>query len=100
MIEPPVWSSERLEADRLKAIAAFLKERLEEPLEDYLEAFDEYQGYVEEVLETTVDLSDLEGPALDLLSEPHLLMDAQNRGLTIFWAHDLQPLTDWIASTK
>jgi hypothetical protein len=30
----------------------------------------------------------------------HNLMDAQNRGLTIFWAHDLKPLTEWIASTK
>lgn len=30
----------------------------------------------------------------------HNLLDAQNRGLTIFWAHDLKPLTDWITSTK
>jgi hypothetical protein len=30
----------------------------------------------------------------------HNLQDAQDRGLTIFWAHDLKPLTDWIAATK
>jgi len=30
----------------------------------------------------------------------HNLLDAQDRGLTLFWAHDLKPLTDWIASTK
>lgn len=72
MIEPPVWTAEQLEIDRLKASAAFTKERLEEPLEDYLEAFDQYQGYVEELLETTIDLTDLETPALDVLSEPHL----------------------------
>lgn len=30
----------------------------------------------------------------------HNLLDAQERGLTVFWAHDLQPLTDWIASIK
>ena len=30
----------------------------------------------------------------------HNLLDAQDRGLTVFWAHDLKPLTDWIASTK
>lgn len=30
----------------------------------------------------------------------HNLLDAQDRGLTIFWAHDLTPLTDWIASTR
>ncbi len=73
MIEPPVWTSEQLEVDRIKASAAFSKERLEEPLEDYLEAFDEYQGYVEEVLETTIDLSNLESPALDVLGDQHLL---------------------------
>lgn len=73
MIDPPVWTKEQLEADRLKASAAFSKERLEEPLEDYLEAFDEYQGYVEEILETTVDLAQLETTALDVLGDPHLL---------------------------
>ncbi len=73
MIDPPVWTAEQLEIDRIKASAAFIKERLEEPLEDYLEAFDQYQGHVEELLETTVDLTDLDTPALDVLSDPHLL---------------------------
>lgn len=73
MIDPPVWTSDQLELDRAKASAAFSKERLEEPLEDYLEAFDEYQGHVEEMLETTVDLSQLEANALEVLTDPHLL---------------------------
>jgi len=30
----------------------------------------------------------------------HNLKDAQERGLTIFWAHNLQALTDWIIQTK
>jgi hypothetical protein len=71
--EPPVWTREQLEIDRLKAIAIFRTERMEEPLEDYLEAFDEYQGHIEELLETTVDLAQLEGSALDVLTDPHLL---------------------------
>lgn len=73
MTEPPVWTQEQLEIDRLKAIAIFRNERMEEPLEDYLEAFDEYQGHIEELLETTVDLSQLETSALDVLTDPHLL---------------------------
>lgn len=73
MIEAPVWTSKQLEADLIKSAAAFSKERLEEPLEDYLEAFDEYQGYVEEILETTVDLSELEASALDVLGDARLL---------------------------
>ena len=44
MIDPPQWAKEHLEADRIKAIELFRKERMEEPLEDYLEAFDQYQG--------------------------------------------------------
>jgi hypothetical protein len=72
VIEPPIWTTEQLEADRLQAIAIFRKERMEEPLEDYLEAFDQYQGYIEELLETTVDLSQLESQALEVLSDPHL----------------------------
>lgn len=73
MIEPPVWNDEQLDTERVRASAIFSKERLEEPLEDYLEAFDEYQGYVEEILETTVDLTDLDTSALDVLGDPRLL---------------------------
>lgn len=47
MIDPPLWTGSQLEADRLNAIRLFRKERTEEPLEDYLEGSDEYQGYIE-----------------------------------------------------
>jgi hypothetical protein len=30
----------------------------------------------------------------------HHLEDAQERGLTLFWAHNLKPLTEWITSVK
>lgn len=73
LLEPPQWPKERLEADRVKAVAIFRKLRLEEPLEDYLEAFDEYQGFIEVLLETTVDLSALDASALEVLTDPHLL---------------------------
>lgn len=73
MIDPPLWSKEQLEADSMKAISVFRKERMEEPLEDYLEAFDLYQGYFEEFLETTVDLAQLDAQALEVLTDPRLL---------------------------
>ena len=50
-VEPLRWTEEQLEADRLKAIEAFRVERMQEPLEAYLEAFDEYRGAVEDLLE-------------------------------------------------
>jgi hypothetical protein len=73
VIDPPLWSNEQLEADRMKAIAIFRKERMEEPLDDYLEAFDQYQGQIEEFLETTVDLTQLQSHALEVLTNPNLL---------------------------
>ncbi len=30
----------------------------------------------------------------------HKLNDAQERGLSLYWAHNLGPLTEWIASTR
>jgi len=30
----------------------------------------------------------------------HNLQDAQSKGLSIFWGHDLKPMTDWIETTR
>ena len=73
MIEPPQWSEEEFQRDRLEAIANFRHERLEEPLEAYLELFDKYQGVFEELLEATVDLSALHEKGLDVLTDDRLL---------------------------
>lgn len=73
MKEPPIWTGAQLDADRIKSSAGFIKERLEEPLEDYLEAYDEYQGVVEELLELTVDLTQIDTAALDILTDSRML---------------------------
>lgn len=73
MIEPPVWTREQLDGERARAIGLFRKERLDEPLGDYLEAFDSYRVYIEKLLHTTRNLSELETTALDVLTDPHLL---------------------------
>lgn len=74
MIDPPVWNDTQLDADRVKAVAAFSKERLEEPSGDYLKAFDEYLGHIEKFLTSTANLKDLNHEtALDVLSDPRLL---------------------------
>lgn len=94
MKEPPVWTSAQLDADRAKSSAVFTKERLEEPLEDYLEAFDEYQGFVEELLETTVDLSQIDETALDILSNPKLQECFRYLAAPPISADDLKVLAD------
>lgn len=71
-IPPPRWTREELLAGQQKATVLFRKERLEEPLEDYLDAFEEYQGKVEELLEVTVDLTTLEENALAILKDTKL----------------------------
>jgi XamI restriction endonuclease len=94
VIEPIQWTRDELEADRLAAIGLFRKERTEEPLEDYLEGFDKYQGYVEDLLETTVDLSRLDGAGLEVLSDPHLLEAFRYIAAPPISADDLKVLAD------
>ena len=43
---------------------------MREPLEQYLEAFDKYRGTVEDILEATVDLSQLATLAVDVVVDP------------------------------
>ena len=69
MTSPPVWSSEELEEARQFAELHFREERYTEPLEIYLQFFDEYQAVVEEVLEQTEDLTELRPRANDLLND-------------------------------
>jgi len=73
MIAPAKWTDEQLDAERNKAREIFRQERMLEPLEQYLETFEHYQGVVEDLLETTIDLSNLNETALDVLTNEDLL---------------------------
>jgi XamI restriction endonuclease len=70
--KPPVWTPDELERDRQSAVEIFRKQRVEEPLEIYGEAFDQRQGQFEVLLEQTVDLTELGQHAIDILTTPHL----------------------------
>jgi hypothetical protein len=70
MIDPPVWSRDQLDEARQKAEEHFREGRHVEPLELYLELFDEYRSIVEEFLEQTVDLTRLREQAPELLADP------------------------------
>jgi hypothetical protein len=72
-LEPPRWDDERLEADRRKAIVDFREERIREPLEEYLEKFEEARDAFDELMEETVDLTGLSARAVDILTNPELL---------------------------
>lgn len=63
MIDPPVWNADDLGRLVEGAKAAFRRERLEEPLERYLDEFEKWQGIFEEIFEASVDLTRLDEAA-------------------------------------
>lgn len=70
---PPPWTAEELEIERTRAIEIFRQRRMEEPLEEYVDAFDTYQEVLEELLESTVDLTADAETLIGVVSEPKLL---------------------------
>jgi XamI restriction endonuclease len=73
MLKTPIWTAEELQKESALAVDVFRRRRIEEPLEEYLEAFDQYQGHIEELLEQTVDLSDMQGQLIDVVTDPNLM---------------------------
>lgn len=73
MIAPPHWSRDEFEMDRQRSIEIFRQQRVEEPLEEYLEQLDIALGLTEEVLEATVDLAEVQEQALWILTDPERL---------------------------
>jgi hypothetical protein len=72
MINPPRWTEDQLADGLREARARFREERMEEPLEKYLEAFEKYQGSVEDLLETSVDLTQLDQRLMDVVGNSEL----------------------------
>jgi hypothetical protein len=73
LIAAPEWTPEELQSESVRATDVFRRRRIEEPLEEYLEAFDLYQGHVEKLLESTVDLRDIDSRLLDVVTDAKLL---------------------------
>ena len=70
---PPRWSDDQFEDDRKKSIHIFREQRMQEPLEQYLEAFEVSQDAIDTLLESTVDLTTLLDKAIDVLTDANLL---------------------------
>ena len=78
----------------------FRQERMHEPLEDYLEAFEEYQGVVENLLETSIDLLQLDNNAISVLTDPNLLKAFRYLAGPPVSADDLKVLAEAVLSPK
>jgi hypothetical protein len=77
LLDPPRWTEDDLEASRQRAIEDFRRQRMEEPLEAYIEAFKDRQAVFKELFENTVDLTALSGHAVEILSDSRLLEAAR-----------------------
>jgi len=98
MITPPRWNRQELDAERARSIEVFRKERLEEPVEAYSAALDEYQGHVEDLLEATVDLSHLDHDALaELLADKATLHSFRYLSGPPISADDLKTLAEAVS---
>ena len=100
MIQPPKWTENDFRADMQRAVERFCHERIEEPLEAYLEVFDEYQGVFENLLETTVDLTRLQSEALAVLGDERLLQAFRYLSGPPMSLDDLETVAETVSFTK
>lgn len=53
--QPPKWTPDQFTADAAASKELFREQRIDEPLEQYLELFEHYRQVIEELIELTVD---------------------------------------------
>jgi hypothetical protein len=73
MTQPPQWSDEQLISGMQKARDLFREERLQEPLEAYTKAFDQYHSAVGELLESSTNLVQLGRTSANIVTSPEML---------------------------
>lgn len=92
--DSPRWSDEQFEQERQKAIHVFRERRMQEPLEQYLEAFEVRRDAVENLIELTVDLTTLRDQAVEVLTDADLLRAVRYLAGPPVSADDLKTLAD------
>jgi len=98
---PPRWTEEQFAADAQIARANFVQKRMQEPLEQYLDRFEEFRVTVEELIEVTVDLTQLADQAAELLSRsPDMLTTIRYLASPPISEDDLKVLADTRLSAR
>ncbi|HUQ71581.1 MAG TPA: XamI family restriction endonuclease [Planctomycetaceae bacterium] len=92
MNPPPQWTREDLDLWRQQSIGLFRESRRAEPLEFYAIAFDQYREAVENLIEQTVDLSQLRQQADSLLKNRQTLEIVRCLAGPLISADDLNTL--------
>lgn len=93
---PPrdIWSAAELDTDRARARELFARERMQEPLDEYSGHFERVLDVLDDLLEGTVDLAELEAHALDILTDPDKLEGFRYLAGPPISADDLKTLAD------
>ncbi|MBT8493741.1 MAG: XamI family restriction endonuclease [Deltaproteobacteria bacterium] len=91
---PPIWSTDRLERDRQRAIEDFRRVRLDESLEVATQAHDDYAARFEELLMATDDLRELGPDSTEILSDKRLLEVVRYLAAPPISEDDLKVLAD------
>jgi hypothetical protein len=98
MIAPPRWTDEQLEACIQVATGIFRRQRMQEPLESYLQAFAHYEGFVGELLAASANLQEIDRRATDFLTNPDLLEAFRYFAGPPLSADDLKTLSEGVLS--
>lgn len=91
---PPRWTEDQFEHDVSVAIRRFREVRIHEPLEQYLDQFENYRDAVENLIESTVDLTLLRDQAVDLLTERDVLTSVRYLASPAISEDDLKVLAE------
>ncbi|CPW95218.1 XamI family restriction endonuclease [Mycobacteroides abscessus] len=97
-VPPPRWTIEQFTEDAGKARAIFREIRIDEPLEQYLEFFEVYRQAIEELIEGTVDLTLLAEQAVELLTQPEMLLSIRYLASPAISEDDLKVVADAVLS--
>ncbi|MCP2342983.1 XamI family restriction endonuclease [Actinomadura rupiterrae] len=89
----PVWTDDQLAAARLVSIEAFRVERINEPLEMYVDRFKAARESVESLLRVSSNLRCLEDAAMTILSDARLAETARYLAAPPISKDDLETIT-------
>ncbi|MBX9582176.1 MAG: XamI family restriction endonuclease [Gemmataceae bacterium] len=98
MIDPPRWTDQELTEQSALSVRRFQTERLEEDLSKYGDYFDECQTQFMDLLEQTLDLSELEANAAAILADKKLLASFRYVSGPPISADDLKVVADAVLS--
>ncbi|MBP2450123.1 XamI family restriction endonuclease [Mycolicibacterium lutetiense] len=97
----PRWTKEQFAAAAEAARREFVELRMQEPLEQYLDRFEEFRLTIEELIEGTVDLSQITEQAVDLLTKSSdMLTSIRYLAAPPISEDDLKEIADTRLSTK